>query len=87
MFRPLMAQPCMGGVGRGRLAERFRIIARISLLDPTWVALQVATTWNSMLEWIWVVPLGPPLRLFAGSSLASTAGCPQRSSFGGSFTL
>ena len=24
MFRPLMAQPCMGGVGRGRLAERFR---------------------------------------------------------------
>ena len=89
MFRPLMAQPCMGGVGRGRLAERFRSLrqaggdcvppspkdafvgkslARISWLDPTWVALPgplllVATTWNSMLEWIRVVLLGPPLRL------------------------
>ena len=54
MFRPLMAQPCMG------LAERFRILARISLLVPTWVALQVVTSWNSMLELIWVVLLGPP---------------------------
>ena len=43
------------------------------MLDPTWVALpgpllQVVTTWNNMLERIWVVLLGPPLRLIAGSS-------------------
>ena len=38
------------------------------MLVPTWVALQVATTWNSMLELIWVVLPGPPLRLIAGSS-------------------
>ena len=68
MFRPLMAQPCMGGVGRGRLAERFRILARIRLLVPTWVALQVATSWNSMLELIWVVLPGPPLSLIARNS-------------------
>ena len=43
------------------------------MLDPSWVALpgpllQVVTTWNSMLERIWVVLLGPPLSLIAGSS-------------------
>ena len=65
-----MAQPSMGGVGRGHISERPRIFARDSILDPTWVALpgpllQVVTTWNSMLELIWVDLPGPPLSLIA----------------------
>ena len=68
-----MAQPSMGGVGRGHISERPRIFARDSILDPTWVALpgpllQVVITWNSMLERIWVVLPGPPLRLIARNS-------------------
>ena len=69
MFRPLMAQPSMGRVGRGRIADRSRSIhATVYWILHGWlfwarfaaVELQVVTSWNSMLELIWVVLLGPP---------------------------
>ena len=60
MFRPLMAQPGMGRVGRGRIADRSRSIhATVYWILHGWlfwarfaaVDLQVMISWHSMLDW------------------------------------
>ena len=86
-----MAQPSMGGVGRGLISERPRIFARDSILDPTWVALpgpllQMVFTWYNTLEWIWVVLLGPPLNLIAGNYFRFYGKLPLALLMFGSFT-
>ena len=57
-FRHLIAQPSLGGVGRGRTLNGPESCERSSfVLDPSWVALpgpllQVVITWYNTLEWI-----------------------------------
>ena len=50
-------------------------------------APQVVSTWNCMLERIWVVLLGPPLSLIAGSSFRFYGKLPLALLMFGSFTL
>ena len=65
-----MAQPNMGRVGRGHIADWHRNFRKWQYTGSYMGALpgpllQMVATWNSMLELLWVVLPGPPLSLIA----------------------